>query len=562
MMLVQNLFPSFLTSNIDNKMANINPNVLANNKHYDSEPMNLSHHMNKSPTNNNNNNSNNYSAISGQTAPSSTIFSHAAQVNPLISNNSTVSSANAAESKQNIRIEIPCNDPTVNLKLPRNLANIFSSQNVDYFPALKGKYELVRNIQQSLFGTVKLGLNKEFDKQVCIKISCKEYSNSGHSVCGPLVMENVRAEADILRFLTQQANSLSSGSSSTTPYQSQRGISSTRLSPYPCSPLQRSGRNSVNLGFSVVDYDAEVRCGAEYIAKFVDELEDDVFHYLITEYCASDMFSVLSDIEKEQQGLSKDDEKPGYVSEDQGRSYFRELVQAVAFLHSHHVIHLDLSIENICVNAQKKIKLIDFGLAVMHPHSPNQASLHYSKQDSQNLPHVQYHDEQESAINSKNCTSSMATPRAKRQSSEMMVTSPIFNNSSSSQQRTSFSFTSLENLNRAMNSVEQFFPCKPVLSSEQQTAQREKKLQNEMNKIASSTGMIAKPGKISTMSPELYNCNTVWDGYSNDCYALGVILYLLLTGRPAYSRPCASDTCRPNNTIIIIKIFSLVCSTY
>jgi hypothetical protein len=48
-----------------------------------------------------------------------------------------------------------------------------------------------------------------------------------------------------------------------------------------------------------------------------------------------------------------------------------------------------------------------------------------------------------------------------------------------------------------------------------------------------------KPGKESYRLPELNN-NYFWDAYKQDCYALGVILFCMLTGMAPYK--CTADT--------------------
>jgi serine/threonine protein kinase len=291
------------------------------------------------------------------------------------------------------------------------VTGILLSKNMHLFTALKksNRFYIIKDIQDSLFGRVKLGWDSLSSNQVCIKISYKEYCTKGQSLSGPIVMENVQSETEILHFLTKQAN---------------------------------------------------VSSGSDYIAQFIAELEDDLFHYLITEYCEDDMFKVLDKVKV----MSNENEviNPGKLSEAQAKIYFAQLVQAVAFLHARHIVHLDLSIENICVAENgSKIKLIDFGLATMHPNSTNQLHL------KQNI---------QSKLSRIDCDSKL-------------------------------------------DCKDSFF-CKPIIDEPDQK--------------------IAKPGKMGYMSPELYSSST-WDGYANDCYALGNILYLLLTGRPAYTRPRFDD---------------------
>lgn len=72
--------------------------------------------------------------------------------------------------------------------------------------------------------------------------------------------------------------------------------------------------------------------------------------YLMFEYCSGgDLFTRVKD---------------GRLSEQVARTFFQELVSAVAFLHKHNVTHLDISLENILLDSeQQHIKLCDFGVA-------------------------------------------------------------------------------------------------------------------------------------------------------------------------------------------------------
>ena len=52
--------------------------------------------------------------------------------------------------------------------------------------------------------------------------------------------------------------------------------------------------------------------------------------------------------------------------------------------------------------------------------------------------------------------------------------------------------------------------------------------------------LYSKPGKIRYMSPELFQA-VAWDAFANDVFSLGVILYSLLTGRPPFQQAESID---------------------
>lgn len=58
---------------------------------------------------------------------------------------------------------------------------------------------------------------------------------------------------------------------------------------------------------------------------------------------------------------------PVCVTEQRTREYFSQLVQAVYFMHSRRISHRDLSLENTMIDKNKKLRVIDFGLAMEWP---------------------------------------------------------------------------------------------------------------------------------------------------------------------------------------------------
>ena len=277
------------------------------------------------------------------------------------------------------------------------------------------RFSLVCTLQQSLFGVVKLATEAATGQRVCIKISVRTLCAVGRSVCGVSVLEDVRRESNLLRFLTAHA-----------------------ANDY------------------TQDEFGDVSGGA-HIVRFVDTFEDDEYHYLITEYVEGDLFTLLRSLPLPAATHNQPAhvEPTAGIAETRARSLFIQLCRAVAFVHRHHIAHCDVSIENICVSRTGKLTLIDFGLARMHPLSP-------------------YADD----------------TRALTADAEA-------------------------------NAIEcaKFFPSRLWRTSTQSSF---------------------RPGKTAYMSAEVYESKD-FDLYANDTYALAVVLYTALTGRPPYFRPTISD---------------------
>ncbi|CAM0140005.1 hypothetical protein VKS41_007324 [Umbelopsis sp. WA50703] len=70
--------------------------------------------------------------------------------------------------------------------------------------------------------------------------------------------------------------------------------------------------------------------------------------HVVTEYCANgELFDVLA--------------AEGRLSEPRARRWFGQLIDAIKYCHSHRVVHRDLKLENILLDAQWNVKLCDFG---------------------------------------------------------------------------------------------------------------------------------------------------------------------------------------------------------
>jgi len=51
------------------------------------------------------------------------------------------------------------------------------------------------------------------------------------------------------------------------------------------------------------------------------------------------------------------------LSEEESRSFFKQIVRAVHYIHSKKIIHRDLKLENILLDARNQCKIVDFGLS-------------------------------------------------------------------------------------------------------------------------------------------------------------------------------------------------------
>lgn len=86
-----------------------------------------------------------------------------------------------------------------------------------------------------------------------------------------------------------------------------------------------------------------------HIIRLLDMERTDEYIYLVLESAESDLFTYL--------------QRSGPLPETQARYLFRQIVDAVAYLHSNRVAHRDLKLENFVVTADGQLRVIDFGLS-------------------------------------------------------------------------------------------------------------------------------------------------------------------------------------------------------
>ncbi|XP_068084955.1 maternal embryonic leucine zipper kinase [Anabrus simplex] len=86
-----------------------------------------------------------------------------------------------------------------------------------------------------------------------------------------------------------------------------------------------------------------------HICKLYQIIETDTHFFMVVEYCSGgELFDHI--VERNRLG------------EMHARSFFRQIVSAVAYLHEHGYAHRDLKPENVLLDKDQNLKLIDFGL--------------------------------------------------------------------------------------------------------------------------------------------------------------------------------------------------------
>ncbi|KAJ2077581.1 hypothetical protein GGI16_008095, partial [Coemansia sp. S142-1] len=118
------------------------------------------------------------------------------------------------------------------------------------------------------------------------------------------------------------------------------------------------------------DNAAELRLAAEVaiheslshggVVPLYDSFEDERFVYLVMEHCSSgDLWRYLK-----QRGGNE----LAALSEGEARHVMRQTTAAVAYLHTHGVLHRDLKLANILLTQSMDVRVADFGLATWVGH--------------------------------------------------------------------------------------------------------------------------------------------------------------------------------------------------
>ncbi|XP_064643662.1 cyclin-dependent kinase 2-like [Lineus longissimus] len=86
------------------------------------------------------------------------------------------------------------------------------------------------------------------------------------------------------------------------------------------------------------------------IVRLLDVVHSEKKLYLVFEYLDQDLKKYL-------------DKSPGGLSPSLIKSYLYQLLQGIAYCHTHRVLHRDLKPQNLLIDKEGNIKLADFGLA-------------------------------------------------------------------------------------------------------------------------------------------------------------------------------------------------------
>ena len=87
-----------------------------------------------------------------------------------------------------------------------------------------------------------------------------------------------------------------------------------------------------------------------HICKLYDYFRTKKEIYLVMEYAArGELFQHIV--------------KQGRLREDEGKRFFVQIVSGVSYLHANNIVHRDIKPENLLLDADRTIRIVDFGLS-------------------------------------------------------------------------------------------------------------------------------------------------------------------------------------------------------
>jgi serine/threonine protein kinase len=379
---------------------------------------------------------------------------------------------------------------------------------------LPPRYLPIRLIQKSLFGAVIRAIDNKTNLEVAVKFSlCSNNSRSlslpptfdpktfnitgaSRSHNGVLVLEDVKREVNILRLLMGRHESELNMMSESIPI-----LSLSSVDPSSWGLSHGKQHNTLNAL-------KDISRGYRHFSHLVQAIDTGGIHYLFTEFInGSDLYTNLS-----HQSHHK-------VNEDFGRLWMTQLCYAVRYLHSLSVAHLDISLENICIDNDGTLKLIDFGLAAQNP---------FYSGDRKRFPpsKTNYDDNSNNTITTTTTYSASphSTPRNCSSHIRLLRENDPINILCFCNACTSTHDSLLANDPAIWDARKTFYPITLCNNEVNEESESEPKGLDRLYFICRPIcNKIHKPGKIGYMSWELYN-DYCWDAYANDIFACGVVM--------------------------------------
>ena len=176
----------------------------------------------------------------------------------------------------------------------------------------------------------------------------------------------------------------------------------------------------------------------------------------------------------------------GKLKETQCARYMRQIASAISHCHARGIVHLDLSLENVLLDADDNVRVSDFGMA--RRLKPKRTSTPTSTPPA--------------------VTENELAPELQAELKELSSTAPP---------------TSL------------ISPAPPPSRTGDSSGVLSTPIETEL--------LHGRPGKLIYMAPEIY-AGLPFDGQRADMFSLGVSLFLMLTGVPPWQTP--SDTGKPH----------------
>jgi serine/threonine protein kinase len=119
--------------------------------------------------------------------------------------------------------------------------------------------------------------------------------------------------------------------------------------------------------FAMKEYDYESWDAYQAEKEILTKLAENHGHHNIIKYYSSfvtsDKLYLMFEYIRGQDGFDFLESYRG-ISERLARNLFFQLVSAVHFCHSHGIYHRDIKLENVLIDKNRRLTLIDFGLAV------------------------------------------------------------------------------------------------------------------------------------------------------------------------------------------------------